>query len=312
MRINQLLQMKNKIAVLFFLGLSLQGFTQQDAIYSQYMFNPFAINPAYAGTRNSMSGVILHRSQWVGIDGAPRTQTATLHAPINKYNLAWGINLAHDQIGPNRNTIATVTGAYQLRFRNSKLNLALRGGIYNSVFNLNKLNFKDEGDQFDIGGVVSAMVPTLDFGAYYYKTKFYLGISATHMIGPTFNYENLPSNTTYLRSHVMIASGYVFEIGPKFVLKPSLLLKSVEGVPLNLDINLSALFYKKFWLGMSFRNKSSVNFMLDMNITDYLRMGYAYDLLINKLSNYSRGTHEIFIGFDFSIKKSQTVSPRYL
>lgn len=315
MRFNRLFKLNLKtIVVAQLLFLSLYSNAQQDAIYSQYMFNPFAINPAYAGTRNSMSAVILHRSQWVGIDGAPVTQTATIHAPVNKYNFAWGLNFAHDRIGPMRNVIAGVTGAYHLRFRDSKLSFGLRAGIYNSTFYRGELNFKEDGDLYDIGGTVSAMVPSFDFGAYYYKTKFFAGLSATHIgTSTTFKYEGFPDNMNmYLRTHVMFTMGYVFEINPKFVLKPSVLMKSTNTSPLNVDLNVSALFYKKFWLGLSFRNKSSVNFLLDFNVTDYLRVGYAYDILVNKLAQYAKGSHELFIGFDFDIKRSQTISPRYL
>ena len=297
---------------LLILSASLNGIAQQDAIYSQYMFNPFAINPAYAGTRNSMSSVILHRSQWVGIDGAPVTQTATLHAPVNKYNIAWGINLAHDKLGPTRNISGGLTGAYHVKFKESKLSFGLRAGFYNSIINKNVLNFKEDGDVFDVGGVSSATVPSFDFGIYYYKTKFFVGLSATHLWSAHFNYKDLPGNNMYLRTHTMLNVGYVFEFNQKFVLKPSIFIKSTSTAPANVDINVSALFYKKIWLGISFRNRSSVNFLLDMNVTDYLRMGYAYDVLINQLSQYSKGTHEVFVGFDFDLKKSQTISPRYL
>jgi len=303
-----------KIGYLFFLitVLNLSGFAQQDPIYSQYMFNPFAINPAYAGTRNSMSAVVLHRSQWVGIDGAPTTQTATIHAPTNKHNFAWGLNFAHDVLGPTKSVQAGVTGAYHVKFKESKLSFGLRAGFYNSTFNRNELNFKEGNDPYDVGGTVSAIIPNFDFGMYYYKTKFYIGLSATHLNSSKLNYNGFPASTNiYLRTHIMLAAGYVFEISPKFVLKPSILIKSVSGKS-NVDLNVSALFYKRFWLGLSLRNASSINFLLDVNITDFMRMGYSYDLLTNQLSNYSKGTHEIFVGFDFDIKKSQTISPRYL
>lgn len=301
-----------RVVLMSSLVLSLNANAQQDAIYSQYMFNPFAINPAYAGTRNSMSAVILHRSQWVGIEGAPVTQTATIHAPVNKYNVAWGVNLAHDKIGPMRNVLAGVTGAYHLKFRDSKLSLGLRAGIYNSTFYRGQLNFKEDGDVYDVGGTVSSLVPSFDFGAYYYKTKFFAGFSATHIYNAKFKYEGFPQSNTYLRTHIMFTTGYVFEISTKLVFKPSILLKSTSEAPANLDLNFSFLFYKKLWVGLSFRNRSSVNFLLDFNVTDYLRVGYAYDILINQLAQYAKGSHELFIGFDFDIKRSQTISPRYL
>lgn len=297
---------------LFLLSIPALSQAQQDAIYSQYMYNPFAINPAYAGTRNSMSAVILHRSQWVGIDGAPVTQTASLHAPVNKYKIAWGVNFGHDKLGPTRNLFGGLTGAYHLKFRESKLSFGLRAGFFNTIFNKNVLNFKEDGDMFDVGGVSSSTIPSIDFGLYYYKTKFFMGLSVNHAYSGRFNFEDLPNNSMYLRAHLMFNAGYVFEISEKFVLKPSILTKSTEVSPLNVDLNLSTMFYKKFWVGISFRNRSSVNVLLDFNITDYLRLGYAYDIMINELSQYARGTHELFIGFDFDIKKSQTISPRYL
>lgn len=300
-----------QLIVLFSFENQLQA--QQDAIYSQYLFNPLAINPAYAGSRNSMSAVILHRSQWVGIDGAPTTQTATIHAPINKHKIAWGFNLLHETIGPNRNVFAGATGAYHIKFRDSKLAFGIRAGVYNSTFYRGELNFKEDGDNLDVGGTVNSTVPSFDAGAYFYKTKFFAGFSATHIYNLPFNYDGyLNGGNMYLRTHLMFTTGYVFEVNPKLVFKPSIFLKSSNNAPVNLDLNFSFLLYKKMWLGLSFRNKSSVNFLFEFNIKDYLRMGYSYDLMINQIGNYTKGSHELFIGFDFDLKKSQIISPRYL
>lgn len=303
------------VIVLATVGQSVENsvYAQQDALYSQYMFNPFVINPAYAGTRNSMSAVVLHRSQWVGIAGAPTTQTASIHSPLNKYNIAWGVNLAHDKLGPTRNIIAAVTGAYHLKFRESKLSFGLRAGIYNTVFNRNILNFKEDGDIMDVGGVTSSLVPSFDFGVYYYKTKFFAGLSWTHLWASPFKFEGFPEETNlYLRTHMMLNMGYVFEFNRKFVLKPSVLIKSTFQSPVNIDICLSAMFYKRFWIGLALRHTSSINLLLDVNVTDFMRIGYSYDFLVNQLANFSSGSHEIFVGFDFDLKKSQTISPRYL
>ena len=303
--------------VLLFLAIILSGhlFAQQDAIYSQYMFNPFAINPAYAGSRNSYSAVLLHRSQWVSMPGAPSTQSFAIHAPAMKSGLAWGLNFSHDQIGPSRNISTGVTGAYIIKFKESKLAFGLRAGIYNTVFDRSLLNFKETNDQLDIGGKESALVPSFDFGAYYYKTKFFAGLSINHLTKHRFNFKDFPdsvSTNMILRRHFMLNTGYVWELKKNFILKPSLMLKLVPGAPANLDINLSALLYKKVWLGLSFRNKSSVVLMTDINITDFMRIGYSYDISVNKLSTYNKGSHEIFLGFDFNLKNTQTISPRYL
>lgn len=291
------------------------SYGQQDAIYSQYMFNPFAINPAYAGSRNSYSAVLLHRSQWVGMPGAPSTQSFAVHAPAAKSGIAWGINFAHDQIGPSRNIVAAATGAYIIKFDKSKLAFGLRAGIYNTVLDRSKLNFKEDFDQLDIGGKEGAMVPSFDFGAYYYKTKFFVGLAINHLTKHTFNFNDYPDTTVtnmVLRRHIMINAGYVWEIKRNFVLKPSAMLKAVPGAPVNLDLNVSALFYKRFWLGLGLRNQSSIVLMTDINITDYMRVGYAYDINYNKLGGYNKGSHEVFLGFDFNLKNTQTISPRYL
>ncbi|MEO9533255.1 MAG: type IX secretion system membrane protein PorP/SprF [Crocinitomicaceae bacterium] len=303
--------------ILFFLTLVIAGHVnaQQDAIYSQYMFNPFAINPAYAGSRNSYSAVLLHRSQWVGMPGAPTTQSFAIHAPSTKTGLAWGLNFAHDNIGPTRNIMFAGTGAYIIKFEDSKLAFGLRAGIYNTVFDRSMLNFKEDNDQLDIGGTEGAMVPSFDFGVYYYKTKFYAGLSANHLTKHTFQFDDFEDSVTTtmsLRRHFMLNAGYVWEIKKNFMLKPSFMLKVVPGAPANLDVNLSALFYKRFWLGVSLRNTSSVVIMTDINITDFMRVGYAYDINYNKLGNYNKGSHEIFLGFDFNLKNSQSISPRYL
>jgi type IX secretion system PorP/SprF family membrane protein len=303
------------VILFIFIVLSCQSYAQQDAIYSQYMFNPFAINPAYAGSRNSYSAVVLHRSQWVSMPGAPVTQSFALHAPAGKSGLAWGINFAHDQIGPSRNVMAALSGAYILKFKESKLSFGLRGGIYNTVLDREQLNFKEQNDQLDIGGKESAMVPSFDFGVYYYMMKFYAGLSITHLTKHTFNftdYDDSVVTNMALRRHLMINAGYVWEIKKNFILKPSFLFKAVPGAPVNLDVNISALIYKRVWFGLSFRNNTNLVFMTEVNITDFMRIGYAYDLNYDKLGNYNKGTHEVFLGFDFNLKNQQTISPRYL
>lgn len=310
-------KVKEMKIVLLFLAIVVGGHAnaQQDAIYSQYMFNPFAINPAYAGSRNSYSAVLLHRSQWVGMPGAPRTQSFAIHAPAMKSGLAWGINLAHDQIGPSRNIVAAGTAAYILKLKDSKLAFGLRGGIYNSVFDRSLLNFKEDGDQLDLGSKVSAVVPSFDFGVYFYKTKFYAGFAANHLTKHIFKYDDPQDSVTTtmsLRRHFILNAGYVWEMKKNFVLKPSFMIKAVPGAPVNLDINLSALLYKRVWVGIGARNISSIVLMTDINITDFMRVGYAFDINYNKLGSYNKGSHEIVLGFDFNVKNKQTISPRYL
>ncbi|HYG52670.1 MAG TPA: type IX secretion system membrane protein PorP/SprF [Flavobacteriales bacterium] len=286
---------------------------QQVAIYSQYMFNPFMINPAYAGSRDALSGVLLFRQQWVGIDGAPATQTFSVHSGIGQTKLAAGINVVNDVVGPTRNSGALLTCAYHLPLGNGKLSFGLRGGVFNSRLDNTKLNYNNPTDKFNTQNTISTLVPTFDAGLYYYTRKFYVGFSGTHLTQSKFNFENYPTGTNlFLKRHFMLASGYAAEITPKVVFKPSVLVKYVEGAPLNVDLNASFLFNKVFWLGASFRSGNGITFISEFYVTDWARIGYSYDLVMNRLKKFTLGTHEIVAGFDLNIKKTKHVSPRYL
>ena len=146
-------------------------------------------------------------------------------------------------------------------------------------------------------------------------TKFYVGFAINHLTRSKFNFKDYPDTVITnmrLRQHVMLNSGYVWELKKNFILKPSFLLKYVPGAPLNVDINLSMLLYKRVWLGLSFRNNTNIVFLTDINVTDFMRIGYAYDWNYDKLGTYNSGSHEVFLGFDFNVKNHQTISPRYL
>jgi len=289
-----------------------QSFAQPDAIYTQYMYNQFILNPAYAGSRNSMSALLMHRTKWIGIQDSPSTSTLSIQSPLYKSNVAWGANLASDRLGPTSNVLVGITGAYHLKLKKGKLAFGLRAGIYNRVLNGTKLDFSDQTDPLFIGTRQSATLPSFDFGLYYYTRKFYASFSINHLSGGLFNYSALPDASFNLRPLATLGFGYAIEINENLVIKPSLLLKSSAGFDGNLDLNLSLLFHKKVWFGVSFRNRTTFNLLLDVNVTDYLRVGYSYDIFVNALNKASNGAHELFIGFDFGSKNVKTVSPRYL
>jgi len=313
--------MSMKLKLLLFLciaGLDVEA--QQDALYSQYMFNPFAVNPAYAGSRSSYSAVFLYRYQWTNIPGAPKTGTFAIHAPATKMNLIWGLNAGVDAMGPQSCTNAAATLGYRINLKKSKLSFALRGGIISTNFNYGLLNFNDLNDPFDIGGQSQRVTrPSFDFGTYWYGKKFYLGLAVNHITTYKIAFtEDTMSGTSLppleglkLRRHFFLGGGLVFDLKPNFVLKPSMLIKYADGSIPNVDLNVNALIYKRLWLGISARSSRSLVFLMDLNITDFLRIGYAFDYSL-KLFSYTRGSHEWFLGFDFNLKKSNVVSPRYL
>lgn len=304
--------MRRIIAILY-IFLSLGSFAQQDAIYSQYMFNPFAINPAYAGSRDATSVILLNRSQWLGISGAPNTQTMAAHFPANKKHIAWGLNFSYDRLGPTSNLLAAGTVAYQLILEKGTLNFGLRGGAYNTVMNGQKLKFREEFDNLDHQTKISVISPTFDFGMYYYTDRFYAGISANHLTKHPLKFDNNLNNTAYFfKQHFFFMTGYAFELKKNIILKPSLLVKYTEDRPFNVDFNINMLLKERFWLGVGLRNLNSLNFLIDFNITDFMRIGYSYDMTMTEIKDYSNGSHEILLGFDFNLRKSTVISPRYL
>jgi type IX secretion system PorP/SprF family membrane protein len=305
--------MKKLIVILFLFNLSSTIYGQQDALYSQYMFNPFAINPAYAGSRNSISTTLLHRSQWLGLDGAPHTQSFSMHSKIGASGLAIGGSFAHDVIGPSRNFYTALTGAYHLKLNIGHLAFGLRTGLFNSILNQGLVSFDNQSDDFNTGGKQSALAPSFDFGTYYYSNRFFAGISVNHLTKHKLNFSAFPNNSSiYLKRHYMLNVGAVFETSKNLALKPSFLLRYSEGSPLSLDVNMSILYKAKWWLGVSIRNLNSLVFLTEFNITNYFRAGYAFDLSLNKLKSFNNGSHEIFIGFDFVKENDKNISPRYL
>ncbi len=305
-----------RISLLIALGLlatSAPLKAQQDALYSQYMFNTFTINPAFAGVKESASGLLLYRTQWVGFKGAPESGTFSFHTPFDNKNFALGLNAARESIGPTTNTSAFLTYAYHLNLGPGKLSFGLRGGAYRSSFNANELNYR-EPDRYSNAGTVSSLIPSFDFGTYYYTDRFYAGLSATHLSQRTLEFK-LPegAGNMELQRHYMATAGGALQLSPNLIFRPSTLVKFIPSAPLNVDLNASFLIHDFLWLGASYRSDRSLVFISEFNITDYLRAGYSFDYGLNQLQNHHNGSHEVFVGFDIDLSTGkESVSPRYL
>lgn len=300
------------------LGIDQIAFSQQDPIFSQYMFNPFVVNPAYAGSRDAVSTVLLYRTQWVGVEGAPKTASLSMHSPVKATKMAWGINLISDRIGPTSTTFIQGTYAYRMRFLGGKLAMALRGGYFTSAYDKSSLSFANETDRNNETGVTRAGVPNFDFGLYYHTPTFFVGLATSHLNQPTFNFstESTLNNgangfVINMQPHLIASSGFVFNVTHGIKLKPSVYVKYMNNAPSNIDANLSVLIKKRLWLGASFSSDGSFAGMIEINATDFIRLGYAYDLWLSP-SVAQMHTHEIFIGYDFRFSKKSTESPKYL
>ena len=288
---------------------------QQDPQYTQYMYNMNIVNPAYAGSRGTLSIGLLGRTQWVGISDAPKTATLSIHAPVGK-NLAAGFSAIADSYGPvnEQNIYAdisyTITTSEEGRFA-----FGLKGGI--TLFDVGLLS--DIIPPQTVPGVdrlfqddINEIFPNFGAGVYYYTDKFYAGLSAPNLL-ETKHLEKQSGTITRAseKMHYFFTSGYVFDLSETLKLKPSFMAKAVSGAPLSLDVTANMLFNDRLELGLNYRLDDSIGGLVNFGVTPDLRIGYAYDYTTSNLGNFNSGTHEMFLLWDIDFSKKNLKSPRF-
>lgn len=289
-----------------------KGFAQQDPQYSQYMFNQLAINPAYAGSREALSTAVFLRNQWTGIDGAPKTETVTVHGPMRKKKAGLGFTVIADQVGPKKSIGALGSYAYRIKIRDGKLSFGLRFGVYQYTFNWNEITYKDQADIYSSKNQTSIITPTADAGLYYYTNTLYAGFSATHLYnGRLTSVHNQNGEYSQLAPHLFFTVGKAWALSEKLIFNPSCMLKVVKNAPASADINFSFLLEQRLWIGLSVRSRFGIVAYTQFNITDKFKIGYAYDFGINKLGKSGGGSHELMISYDFKLPKPKFFSPRF-
>lgn len=305
-----------KLLIILLVLVSGFSFGQQDPLYNQYMFNPLVLNPAYAGSREAISTVLLHRSQWVGIEGAPGTQTLSIHSPFMQGKVGLGATLIHDNFGPNSSTGILGSYAYRLFMDQSKLAFGLRTSVYNYKYNWDEVEYRDAAETASLTGTTAEWVMSFDFGMRYYTRKFYAGLTLLYLNNPKLDLGATATDSSAYNSslarHVNITLGRAFEYSKDIVFRPSLMFKATDRFNKVLDINFSVLFKKTLWVGFSYRTTQSLVLIAEYNITDKFRAGYSFDLTLSKLRKVNSGSHELFIGYDLTLlkHKPKLVSPR--
>ena len=283
---------------------------QQDAQYTQYMYNTININPAYAGSRGVMSIFGLHRTQWVGLDGAPVTNAVSLNSPINDSNLGIGLSLVNDRIGPTVENVFSADISYTVQASaNYKLSFGIKAS--GNIFNLDtsKLNPKDENDpQFQ--NLNNKFTPNLGTGVYFHSDKSYIGLSVPNFFQSN-RYDDNQVAIFKERINYYLIAGHVFDLNSETKFKPALLTKVVEGAPLQVDLSGNFMFNQKFVLGAAYRWDAAVSAMAGFQISDGLYIGYGYDLETTRLRNYNRGSHEVFLRYEFVTNIKKIISPRF-
>ncbi|MCB0791679.1 MAG: type IX secretion system membrane protein PorP/SprF [Flavobacteriales bacterium] len=294
--------------------LTASAFAQQDPQFTQYMFNLLALNPAYAGSAERVSIKALSRHQWVGFEGAPTTQTLTIHAPLPRESVALGGTIMRDQLGPVTQYAFMLDVAYRIHFGGDrKLAFGLKGGATLFQGKFAELHPLEQNDQVFQENVTSKWDPQFGFGVMYYGDRFYLGLSAPRLLRTDFfetdslSFVSEPGQ----RPHYFLSGGYVFDLSDYIKFKPTALVKAVDGAPISFDLSANFLFYEKFWIGAMYRHEDAVGALVQYYFTDGIYAGYAYDYPISILNNYSGGSHEIMLGVDFGKRMKGIRSPRY-
>ncbi len=286
------------------------GIAQQDAQYTQYMYNTININPAYAGSRGVMSIFGLHRTQWVGLEGAPTTNAFSLNTPINNSNLGVGLSFVNDKIGPTNDNTISADVSYTVQMSESyKLNFGVKAS--GNFFNLDrdKLNPQDDTDNH-LQNVNNDFSPNLGAGVYLHSDKLYLGMSVPNFLQDK-KYNDNEFAVFQERMNFYFIGGYVFDISPSIKFKPAFLTKVVTGSPLQVDASANFLFFDKLMLGGAYRWDAAASALAGFQITDGLFIGYSYDMETTKLKHYNSGSHEVFLRFELFSKVSKMTSPRF-
>ena len=310
----------------------LTAYAQQDAQFSQYMFNSLVINPAYAGYKEELNVSLLHRNQWVGLAGSPKTQTLIVDgAFFNNKNVGLGLSIVNDKIGLQSQTAAYANYAYRVPVgENARLAFGLALGVSQYTLNAGQANIDDPNDPNFNNGNQNYISPDGKFGIHYSNDKFYAGASVTNMISSSLNYQQTGKDVIARQGkHFFVTAGYLAELNENVKFKPSVMFREDTKGPTNLDVNAFFLFKDAVWLGASYRSglnlwekpewesstfkKNAVVGMVEMYFAKKYRLGYAYDYSLSDLGDYTNGTHEISLGFVIGNNKKVTAmpTPRY-
>ena len=316
--------------------MGVMAFGQQEPMFTKYMFNSLIFNQAYAGSKEHLSIGLLHRSQWYEIDGAPITQTFTLHTPLRNQRVGVGLSVVNDKIGPSNTTGVNLVYAYRIPIGKAKLSIGLQGGLESYRADWTKLNIENPQDP-SFQENVNKMLPNFGAGFYLYTDHFYMGGSVPHLV--EYDLRNNTQLDIYARQvrHYYFMIGAAIPInGPALVFKPSMLIKNVGldkraakldafrdiGAPNEFDIDVSLLFQETLWVGASFRSSwakvidgkssyDSADIWVSLLLKNGMRLGAAYDYPVTELSSVTTGAFEVMVGWEFNFREKRIVTPRY-
>jgi len=308
--------MKKIYIITIFLGLLIvfqEANAQQDPQYTQYMYNMNVVNPAYAGSKESLSITALYRNQWTGISDNPVTMTFSAHTPISD-RVGLGLSVISDELGPVSETNVNADFSYTVPLGESfSLALGIKAGATFHDIGLLDVELQDPNDPF-FGENINNVYANVGAGLFLYTDKFYLGLSVPNFLTSVHLDEDVSGEAIKFGSetnHFFATTGYVFQVSDNVKLKPSVMVKAAFDSPISFDGNINALFYEKFEIGASYRWDDSFSGLVGFQVTENIRIGYAYDYITSDLSAVAGASHEIILSWDVFFKKKALRSPRY-
>lgn len=310
--------MRNKIIIIIVLlstVFSIEMNGQQDAQYTQYMYNTMTVNPAYAGSRGVLSIAGLHRSQWVGLEGAPRTQTLNLHTPIGKTGkVGLGVSIVNDQLGPTDETYFDIDFSYTVKTsEQGKLSFGIKAGGHLLDVCFSCLNEYSPNDALLQSNIDNKFSPNVGAGIYYRNSeKWYVGLSAPNLL-ETKHFDESSLSVAKERINFYLIGGYVFDMSDSVKFKPAVLFKAVSGAPLQADLSANFLINDKLTLGAAYRWSAAFSGLVGLQLSDSFMVGFAYDREITELgnTNFNDGSYEVFLRFELFNNRDKIISPRF-
>lgn len=302
--------LKTHVVVLFVL-MGITAHAQREPQYTQYMYNTLTVNPGYTGSAEAIEALLQHRTQWVGIDGAPATQAFTVHAPVFGERVGLGLSAVNDRIGPANELYIDGNFAYTIPFGNdSRIAFGLKAGARILNIDWSRGRYYQEGDPLLNTNINNKFSPTIGAGIYYYTGNWYVGASVPNFIRSDY-YDDIEEATVSDRLHYYIIGGYVFTFSEILKFKPAVLAKIVSGAPITTDVSANFLLHDKLTLGASYRWDDSVSALAGFQITPSLFAGYSYDYSVTELNKYNDGSHEFVLRYSIMPKTARIKSPRF-
>lgn len=294
---------KQFFILIFSLVLVGRANAQQRPLQSLYMFDPLLINPAYAGTQVQLSATTIYRNQWVNLDGAPKTFTATIHSGFMDTKMGLGIILGNDQIGIHNDLSFYGVYSYKIKVsRKGTLSMGIQGGFNNIRSDYTRLNLKSQSDP-NLSGVITQLKPNIGSGAFYYQKDLYVGFSVPQLINNTvFDREGNGNLSKQLR-YYYLQGGFSKNLSHNVKVMPSTLIRFQEEAPISFDANATFVFHEVVGLGVSYRLNEGAVGLFELQINENFHVGYAYDFTTSALNQFSSGSHEIMINYRVKIAR---------